>query len=60
MKMVVGVKRVVLVSLSEEIQQQLVGGSVDESGEKNLEDAEPVTEDEAVVESIEVLCDDDE
>ena len=60
MKIVVGVKRVVLVSLSEEIQQQLVGGSVDESGEKNLEDAEPVKEDEAVVESIKVLCNDDE
>ena len=48
-KMVVGVKRLVLVCPSEEILQQLEGGTVDESDEKNLEDPEPVSEDEDTV-----------
>ena len=60
MKMVVGVKRLVLVCPSEEIQQQLGSGSIADLGEKNFEDPEPVTVDDGVVESSEVLCDDDE
>jgi hypothetical protein len=53
--MVVVVKRLLLVCPSEEIQQQLGSDSVDELGDKNLEDPEPV--DDAVVEA---LCDDDD
>ena len=50
MKMIVGVKRLVLVCPSEEIQQQFECGRVEESDEKYMEDPEPVTADDTIIE----------